>query len=220
MRVVLRRDAAAGQQRGGDENEGDDGGKLDHGQPEFDAAVRADAAQIDDEKQSCEDNNPEIGAHAGKPCGHVSGGGDHFRADGEGEADPVAGARDESSEVVEIKIAIDAEAAGGGMGTGQFAESHGDRPVDEGGGDKTKNGRGSCDLHGCAGAKEKTGTDGTSDRDHGHLSGAELVAKAVFIRGRVVNLWWGVRRRHGAPYQKLRERACVMQASDWNRADY
>ena len=183
MRVVLRCDAAAEQQGGADHDEGDDGRELDHGEPELDASVGADAAQIDDEQHSGEDDDPDVGTHAGKPVRHVGGGGDHFGADGEGEADPVSGAGDESGERVEVEIAVDAETAGGGMSAGEFAEGHGDGPVDEGGDEKTEDGGGAGDLHGRAGAEKKAGADGASDGDHGHLSGGELVAEAFFVTG-------------------------------------
>ena len=51
LRVVLRSDASAEEQGSADHDEGDDGGELDHGEPELDASVGADAAQIDDEQQ-------------------------------------------------------------------------------------------------------------------------------------------------------------------------
>ena len=181
LRVVLRRDAAGREQRGADHDEGDDGGELDHGEPEFEASVGADAAEVDEQQEGGEDQNPDVGADAGKPSGHVGGGGDHFCADVEGEADPVSGAGDESDEMVEIEVAVDAEGSGGGMGAGEFAEGHGDGPVDEGGGDEAEDGGGAGDFHGGAGAEEEAGADGASDGDHGHLSGGELVVEAFFV---------------------------------------
>src|ERR1039458_295339 len=183
LRVVLRSDAAAGEQRGADDDEDDDGGEFDHGEPELDASVGADAAQVDGEQQSGENHNPKVGAHTGKPGCNVGGGGDHFGADGEGEAEPVSGAGDVSGELVEIKIAVNSETSGSGMGAGEFAEGHGHGPSDEGGGDEAEDGGGPGDFHGGAGAEEESGADGASDGDHGHLSGGELVAEAFFVDG-------------------------------------
>ena len=180
-----------GEQGGANHDEDDDGGEFDHGEPELDAPVGADAAQVDREQQGGEDHNPKVGAHAGKPRRHVGSGGDHFCADGEGEAEPVSGAGDVSGEGVEVEVAVDAEASGGRMGAGEFAEGHGDGPVDERGGDKAEDGGGSGDFHGGAGAEEESSADRASDGDHGHLSGGELVAEAFFVDG-------CGRRRHAA----------------------
>ena len=161
----------------------DDGGEFDHREPELDASVGADAAQVDGEQQGGENNNPKIGAHAGEPRCHIGGGGDHFCADGKGEAEPVSSAGDVSGEGVEVEVAVDTEASGGRMGAGEFAEGHGDGPVDEGGGDEAENGGWTGDFHGSTRAEEEAGADGASDRNHRHLCRGELVAEAFFVDG-------------------------------------
>ena len=99
-------------------------------------------------------------------------------------------AREESGVGVEVEVAVDPERSGGGMRASQFAQCHGDGPVDEGGGEKAEDGCGSGDFYGGAGTEQQAGADGASDADHGHLSGGELVMETFFV-----NLW-RTRRRH------------------------
>ena len=107
------------------------------------------------------------------------------------------GAGDESGELAEIKVAVDAEASGCGMSAGEFAEGHGHGPRNEGGGDEAENGCGPGDFHGCAGAEEKAGADGASDGDHGHLSGGQLVAESFFVNGWRRGQCSTISKRHG-----------------------
>ena len=197
LRVVLRSDASTEQQGRADYDKDDDGGELDHGEPELGASVGVNAAQIQDEQHAGEDNDPNIGTHAGEPRRHVSGGGDHLGADGEGQAHPVSGPGNESGEGVEVEVAVDAETPGGGMSAREFAESHGDGEVDECSDQKTQNSRRAGDFHSGAGAEKQAGSNGAADGDHGHLSGRKLVAEAFFVNLRRLGL-----RRHGAPYQR------------------
>jgi hypothetical protein len=103
------------------------------------------------------------------------------------------------------------------MCTGQFVEGHGDSPVDEGRGNKTKNGGGARDFHGGAGPEQKSGANGSADGHHGHLPGGELVVKPFFVgenlvgenlvgenlsAGNLLELWRRGLRRHAARYQK------------------
>ncbi len=182
--VVLGGDPAADQQRRAYQDESDDGGQFDHGEPELGASIGADAAQIDDEQERGENQNPNVGADAGEPVRHVCGRCNHFGADGEREADPVSGAGDESSEGADVEFAVDAETSGGGMSAGQFAEGHGDGPVDEGGGQKAEDSGGAGDLHSRARSKEQAGSDGASNGDHRHLPGGQLVVEAGLVCGR------------------------------------
>src|SRR4029077_14283759 len=138
-----------------------DGGEFDHGEPELDASVGADAAQVDREQQCGENDNPKVGAHARAPRRHVGGGGDHFCTEGKGEAEPVSGAGDVSGEGVEVEVTVDAEASGGGMRACECTKDKGDGPVNEGGGDEAKDGGGTGDFHGSAGAEEESGADET-----------------------------------------------------------
>ena len=148
-------------------------------------------------RRAREDDDPEIRADARKPGGHVGGGSDHFSADGEGEAEPVSGAGNESGELIEVEVAVDTEASGGGMSAGEFAEGHGDGPRNEGGGDEAEDGGGAGDFHGGAGAEEEAGADGASDGDHGHLSGGELVAESFFVDGWHRRQWSTISKRDG-----------------------
>jgi hypothetical protein len=112
------------------------------------------------------------------------GGGDHLGSDGDGDAEPVAGARDEASPVIKVEVPIDAEGPGGGMSAGEFAEGEGDGPADEGGEDEAQDDGGPGEFDGGGGAEEKSGADGTADGDHRHLSSCELAAEAGFwVRG-------------------------------------
>jgi hypothetical protein len=61
------------------------------------------------------------------------------------------------------------------MSAGEFTESHGDRPIDEGRADKAEYGGRSGDFHGSTRTEEKSGTNGASDGDHSHLRGGKLV---------------------------------------------
>src|SRR5580700_7208626 len=151
----------AQQKRGSDHDETDNRSQLDHREPELEAAIRGHAAQVDGEENSRENQNPNPGAHAREPIGHVSGGGHHFRADVQGDAEPVSGASDESEKGVEIKLAINAERSGSGVSASQFAESHGKGEVAEGGDDEAENGSGSGDLHRRTGTEQKTGANGS-----------------------------------------------------------
>ena len=68
------------------------------------------------------------------------------------------------------------------MGAGQFAQGASDSP-----GEKRARGVGedhsrACDLDGGSGTEQESGADGSSDCNHGHLPGAELMTQAVFLR--------------------------------------
>ena len=69
------------------------------------------------------------------------------------------------------------------MRTGEFSQGESDNPTDEGRQSKTENDGGSRQFDGGSGSEQQTGPDGAADGDHGHLSGAELVAKAGFGLG-------------------------------------
>ncbi len=78
------------------------------------------------------------------------------------------------------------------MRAGEFSESEGDGPADEGGESKAENDGRARKLDGWSGAEQEAGADRASDGNHGHLSGAELVAKAGF--------GVGSGRRHGVSF--------------------
>src|ERR1700722_13715904 len=82
------------------------------------------------------------------------------------------------------------------MRTGQFAKRHGDGVGGEGGDDIAENDAGAGDLESGGGSEKQARADGAANGDHGHLSGGELVAKAVLLDFRDNGGW-----RHAERYQ-------------------
>src|ERR1019366_4642120 len=160
---VLGRGASGEEKRGSERNEVRDDGDLDHGEPEFEAAVAVNAEQVGTKKERGENSDPEEGGAARKPELHVGGRGHHLRSDGDGDGEPVSGAGNEAGPLVEVEISIDAEGAGCGMGAGELAEREGDGPADEGGEDEGEDDRGSGKRDGGGRAEEKAGADRASD---------------------------------------------------------
>src|ERR1700722_3372033 len=187
------------QQTRSDDDKSGDRSQLDYRKPEFETAIRADAAEIDQKQCRGKHEDPHVGVHAGKPICHVGRGCDHLRADIERHSDPVTGASEKTGEGIEVKFAVNAKRSGGWMGARQFAQSHGDRKADESGGDEAENRSGSGNLHSGAGAEQNSSTDGAADSDHGHLSGSELMAESFFVGD------CGRGGGHAAQYQKRRE---------------
>ena len=73
--------------------------------------------------------------------------------------------------------------------------SHDDGEGNEGGGDVAQDHAGSGHFEGRGGAQKQAGADRAADRDHGHLSGGELMVEALFV-----DFGGG---RHSARYQNL-----------------
>src|SRR5208337_3462984 len=134
------------EQGGADCNESSDDRDLDHGEPEFEASVAVDAEEVGGEKERGKDADPEDGRDARKPELHVGGGGDHLGSDGDGDGEPVAGARNEAGPVVEVEVAIDAEGTRSGVSAGEFAQGQGDGPADEGGENEAEDDGGSGEF--------------------------------------------------------------------------
>jgi hypothetical protein len=55
----------------------------------------------------------------------------------------------------------------------------------EGGDDVAEDDAGAGNLEGGGRAQEKSGADGAADRNHGHLSGGELMVETFFVRSAV-----------------------------------
>jgi hypothetical protein len=66
------------------------------------------------------------------------------------------------------------------MSTGEFAEGESDDPADESGQNKAEDDSGTRQFDGSCSSEEEPGSDRAANRDHGHLTCAELVAKAGF----------------------------------------
>src|SRR5579885_1805375 len=79
-------------------------------------------------------------------------------------------------------MSIDAKRTVVVMNAGEFSERHGDGVIDEGREQEAENDAGAGDLHGGGGAEKEACADRSPDGNHGHLSGAELVAKSLFRR--------------------------------------
>ena len=106
---VLRGYAAAEEQRCSGQDEGHDGGELDHGEPELEASEGTYAAKVDQKKHGGKNDNPNFSGNGGEPVGHVGGGGDEFGSDGESDGGPVRGAAEKSQILIEIELAVEAE---------------------------------------------------------------------------------------------------------------
>src|SRR5271168_2006171 len=114
----LRGYTAAEEQGCSGDDEGHDGGELDHGEPEFETSEGTYAAQVDEKKQGREYDDPKLAGHGREPVGHVGGGGGEFGSDGEGDGGPVGGAGEESEIGIEVEFAVEAEGAGRGVHAG------------------------------------------------------------------------------------------------------
>jgi len=92
VRGVCGAGASGEKKRGAEHDEGGDDGGLDHGKPEFEAAVVVDAQKIDARSKAEKANTQTIaGTFGNQSCMYVCGG-DHLGADGDGDGEPVAGA--------------------------------------------------------------------------------------------------------------------------------
>jgi len=86
--------------------------------------------------------------------------------------------------VVEVEVPVNAEGTGGGMSAGEFAYGERDGPADEGGENEAEDDGGPGEFDGGGSAEEESGADRAAHRDHGYLSGSELVMETgLTVRG-------------------------------------
>ena len=84
------------------------------------------------------------------------------------------------------------------MHAGQLSQSHGNGVSDKGGDDVTENHAGPGDFQSRSRAEEKSGSDGATDRNHGHLTDGKLMVETFFVNLFLGRLLLRFDERHGA----------------------
>jgi hypothetical protein len=173
---------------GAGDEEDDQGGDFDQGEPEFHFAEDFDGDEVqgEDDDEGGEGPGPlrDVG-HPGDVVAeevHVEGGGGDVHDGGGGPVDPVEPAGDERGFFAEEFAGVGDEGARGGAVEDEFAQGAEDQEREESA-DRVGDDQGRAGgVEAAAGAQEQAGADRAADRDHLDLPGLQILVVALVLR--------------------------------------